>query len=281
MPNRPFQATSALLLVGIQLLAAVGVLLLGAAASRGESVAAVFLAAAPLVAPLVALYVGLVRYAPDEPTAAALRFSRPDAAGWGLVGLALIAGAAMSPVLLVLQEQMLSLFPAEPIAPELENELRAALEEPATVLFLTLTQVAFGPLAHEALFRGLMQPRLVAAHGMKRGLWITVFLYAAAQMSPRFLPLALLVALPLGVIALAARTTWAPVAAHLAMGAAPYVAAAVGQPFVDLESGASTVPLWLVLASAVVAAGTLWLIWRGRRSVAPAGDGGGAQGGER
>jgi membrane protease YdiL (CAAX protease family) len=259
---RPFQATSALLLVGVQLVAAVGVLFLGALVSGGDSVGVVFLAAAPVVAPLVAVYVGLVRYAPEEGTAAALRLGKPD--GWGLILLALLFGAALSPVVLSLQELLTRLVPSEPIAPELENELRAALEQPGTVLLLSLSTVIFAPLAHEALFRGLLQPRLMTAHGARRGFWITAFLYAATQLDARFLPLAFLVAVPLGVIARAAGTTWASVAAHVAMVAAPYLTAALGSPFVDLDGGASHVPLRLAAASAGLAATLLWLIWRRR-----------------
>jgi membrane protease YdiL (CAAX protease family) len=256
---RPFQATSALLLVVVQLLAALGVLLLGAAVSGGDRVGAVFLGAIPTVAPLVALYVGLVRYAPDEPTAAALRLQRP-AGAWPLIGLALIFGAALSPVLLFLQEALLSLVPAEPLSPELENELRAAMERPATVAFLALSQIALAPLAHEALYRGFIQPRLVAGLGARRGVLIAAIFFAAAQLTPGLLPIALLVGLSLGVIALAAGTTWAPVAAHAAIGGTPFLAAALGMPFVEGESTTLGAPA--LLGGAAVAAAALALIWR-------------------
>jgi len=259
--QRPFQATSALLLVGVQLLAAVGVLLLGAAVSDGESVGVVFLGATPVLAPLIAVYVGLVRYAPEEGTAAALRLERPDAGAMKLILLPLLFGAAMSPVLLYLQELLGRLLPAEALDPEVENGIRAELEQTTTMLFITLSHTILVPLAHEALVRGLIQPRLMVAHGARRGLWITVFLYAAAQMSPPLLPLALLVGLPLGIIALAAGTTWASIAAHVAM-------VAVSLVIVEVVGSATRLPWWMVLACAAAAAGLLATIWRARRRAA-------------
>ena len=247
---RTFQATSALLLVGVQLIAAVGVLLLGAAVSGGESVGVVFLLAVPVVAPLVAVYVGLLRYAPEEGTAAALRLGRPD--GWGLVLLALLFGFALSPVMVWLQELVVRMVPAEPLTPELEYELHTALAQPATVGFLSLSQMILAPVALESLFRGFIQPRLIAAHGLKRGFWITVFLFAATRMDPGFLPVAVLLGVPFGVIAIAAGNTWAPIAAHLGM--------MIAEPHV-----ASGWPDWTVPACGAAALVLLAAIWRARR----------------
>jgi len=94
-PPKPFTPAGAILLVLVHFAAYLGVFLLGSLLSDGE-VNLTFGFAAVLVAPLVAMYVGLVRYAPAEGTLAALRLVRPQGREPLRIVLAIVMGAGLS-----------------------------------------------------------------------------------------------------------------------------------------------------------------------------------------
>src|SRR5205814_1129479 len=98
-----FRPAAALLLLFVYYGAYMAVILLGGLVSDEDHIGVLFLAAAAVVAPLCATYVGLVRYAAEEPTGTALRLGRPV---WTRILLAVVAGAALAPLAIELRVLM-------------------------------------------------------------------------------------------------------------------------------------------------------------------------------
>lgn len=199
------------------------VLVLGGIVSRGEGGGAMSIVAALIVGPLVALYVGLNRHAAAEPTRAALALDAPTRRQWAAIALAVAAGAALAPIAVEVTNRIMAAWPIP--APEEASEPR-----PADVVIVGIALVTAAPLVEEMLFRGFLQPRLVRTLGATRGWFAVVALYTAAQVNPRFMPAALLVGATTGLFALAAGTTWAPIAGHVSCQATPFVLAALDRP---------------------------------------------------
>ncbi len=206
--GKPFTAGAAVLLVLVHLASFFGVLLLGSVLSGDtETVALPFRVAAVLVAPLVALYVGLVRHAPEEATLAALRLGRPVTGSWPSLVLAGVAGAALAPLVALLYSWLFTLLPPER-DPEVLTTATVALLVPAQLL-----SAAF----QEALFRGLVQPRLVELFGFRRGVWSAVLIFVLAQISALSIPVAAVTGIVAALVAAWSGTTWAAVAASVAL----------------------------------------------------------------
>jgi membrane protease YdiL (CAAX protease family) len=153
------------------------------------------LAAGMALGPLVALYVGLNRYAGEIPTLAALGLGRPTgrqivaAVAAGAVGVALGFWRGSSPV------------------------------EPVSAFLLVLVY----PLASELLYRGFIQPRLVASVGAWRGLAVTFTLFVVGTLNPLLMPEAALVGAVTGISAWRSGSTWVPLAAHLGFQASRFL----------------------------------------------------------
>lgn len=258
---RPLRPSGALFLVFIHFVALLAtVLLLSGISGRASPLN---LVAAALAGPLVALYVGLTRYAPGERTADALRLARPRGRQWVIVACAVLAGAALAPVAADVSARIVAAWPLPPMPPEVEEALKEALR-PGFVLWAAVAgSVLFGPVAEELLYRGLILPRLAASMGVWRGIFIVALLHAGAQANPRFLPAALLVAVPLGLLAVAARSTWAAIGGHMAHMATPFLLEAVGVPVASyLDVAPIIMPLPLVGACTGIGAVTLFAAWR-------------------
>lgn len=249
-PRRELTPLGVLLLLAVHGFAALALLYLGSAAGGEEDgvPSLVYLLGAILAATLIALYVGLTRYAPDEPTAAALRVERPDRRTMGLISLSALLGLLAAPALLDLTVAAL-----EAVEKQATDGPTPAVDTPyADVLLVVL--VILLPIAVELLYRGLVQPRLVARMGVWRGIAATL-MFSWASTAVTQSPGVVLLYLPMGMAAHAAGTTWASIAMVLAaLGGALGVASLFGDP-----------PWWMVLPWTAAALGVLAVIWRARR----------------
>jgi membrane protease YdiL (CAAX protease family) len=260
-----FRPAGALLLLFVYYGAYMAAILLGGLVSEGDHVGVLFFAAAAVVAPLCATYVGLNRYAAEEPTRAALRLDRPRGRDWIQIGLAVVAGATLAPLAVELRVAMQQLMPLDALPADVQAELDAALAQTGSQVGLALAELALIPFAQEVLLRGLIQPRLEAPLGRWRALAATALLSMLAALHPFVMPGALVLAVPLGLLAMAAGT-WAAIAARIAVGLAPVALALVGQPLPDVDAAAPghVAPAALV-ASTLVAAAAVLVAWRRRR----------------
>jgi membrane protease YdiL (CAAX protease family) len=231
---------AALLLLLVYFAASAVVLLIGDSLSD-EEVGVVFFAAAAVIAPLAAAYVGLVRHAPDERTAAALRIDAPHGRAWLHVGLGLLCGMALAPLASALTTKLVELLPKDPSPNEHLTEWLAAVQQPATQVLIVLCAVT-----REILFRGFMLPRLVAPAGLVRA----ITLVSLFDLSTQPLGPALVVAVPLGILALAARSTWPSIVASVAILVTP------------VEMILPPNEALVLVGSAVLSVGLLALAWR-------------------
>jgi membrane protease YdiL (CAAX protease family) len=257
-PSRPFSPGAALLLLLVYFAANAVVLLIGDSLSDGP-VGSVFFAAAAVLAPLVAVYVGLVRHAPDEPTAAALVLKAPHGRAWVHIALAVVIGAALAPLAYELTARLIELLPAGDAPDEVMLEWLAAQRLPATQALVDVSALLLIPFTRETLFRGLMLPRLGAVLGTRRAVSLVVLLDLVTQPFPELPPHGLVAAVPLCMLAIAARSTWAPFAGHVALIAATYG--------VNLQFGDHS-PTVLIVGGATLALAATALSWR-LRIVAP------------
>lgn len=239
-PSRPFVPGAALLLLLIYFAASAVVLLIGDSLSD-EEVGVVFFAAAAVVAPLAATYVGLIRHAPNERTSAALRVDTPHGRVYLHILLGLLCGIALAPLATELTSRLIELLPKDPSPDEHLTEWLASVQQPATQVLIVLCAVT-----RELLFRGFMLPRLVAPAGMIRALaLVSLFDLSTQPLGP-----ALVVAVPLGLLALAARSTWPSIVASVAILVTPFD--------LILPQHDPTV----LVGAAAVTAGVLALAWR-------------------
>ncbi len=228
-PPQELRPGGVFLILLVCVLAVAVVYLVGAALSEEDAVGIPFEVAALVVGPLAGLYVGLVRHAPKEPTATALRLHVPSRRELGLVALAVVMGVALAPVSSLLDGLLLSV-----LAPEAQSpEVIAQLERMAGLI--VVGRVVAQPVVEELLFRGFLLPRLAATSGRGTALLLVTGVYALAQL--QLLPVeaasALLLGLAFGVAALASETAWVAVAGHVAHQGArllayPPAAVAVG-----------------------------------------------------
>jgi membrane protease YdiL (CAAX protease family) len=238
----------AMILVGVHFGAAIAVVGIAAALGGGERQALLNDAAAVVAGPLAALYLGLWRHAAAEATIPALRLARPRGGERTAVAAGVVAGAALAPLAVSVTALTLARWPDAAAA---EAAAEAAAGQPGKFALVAALAGRFvaGPFVEELLYRGFVQPRLSLRVGPLRALVLTAVLYTAVQVDPRWMPAALLLAVPLGLFAWRGRTAWVPVAAHLAYGAAWLALPSV--PRLDVA---------LVLAA--VAGGATWVGWR-------------------
>jgi hypothetical protein len=243
---------AALLLLLVYFAASAVVLLIGDSLSD-EQVGPMFYVAAAVVAPLMATYVGLIRYAPDERTSAALRIELPQAPRGRTylhIFLGVVCGVALVPLVLELSTSLADLIPKEPVPDEAVAEWIAAVQQPATQALIVVSGVT-----GELFFRGFMLPRLVGTAGLLRAIaLVALFDLSTSTMQPLGPVAAVVAAVPCGLLVLAARSTWPAIAARLAFFLALLVAPA------DLVITQRT--LGMLLGSTVVAAAAVALSWR-------------------
>jgi membrane protease YdiL (CAAX protease family) len=242
-PPQELRPGGAFLILLVYVLALAAVLFVGAALGEDDVVGVPFVLAALVVGPLAALYVGLVRHAPKEPTARALRISRPSRRELGLVALAVLVGAALAPVTQVLDALLTSALAVELPSPEAVAQLERMMG-----LILAVVLVA-QPIAEELLFRGFLLPRLAATSGRGTALFLVTGVYALVQLqlSRETTASALILGGALGVAALASETVWVAIAGHIAHQVARQL----------------TYPTWAAIAGGAVAA--VAVAWLARR----------------
>lgn len=248
--RRELTPLGVLLLLAVHGFGALLLITLGGAASGDEDAvpSAVFTMGAILAATLIALYVGLTRYAPDEGTAAALRTERPDRPTLARIALSALFGLLAAPAILYLSLLALSTPPTED-----PDRPMPSFDTPHADVLLAVIFVLL-PVAVELLYRGLVQPRLIPRMGVWRGIAATVMFSWASTMVTQSPGLVLLYP-ALGMVAHAAASTWASIAAVLAaLGGAVLVLWLLGSP-----------PWWMVVPWTLAAIGLLLFIWRGRR----------------
>src|SRR5262249_42893639 len=126
--------------------------------SGSETLPSTLIFGGAVVAPLTALYVGLLRHAPQERTGMALRLGTAAAWQGGMVLLAMVAGTALAPVAADTIARMIEVFPLD---------ASEGVDDPSPFMFITLVVIGF-PLVTELFFRGFMQMRLARTVGMWR-----------------------------------------------------------------------------------------------------------------
>jgi uncharacterized protein len=247
----------AFLLVLIHLAGAMTVGLLAINLANDRSIM-LFIAAGVIVGPLMALYVGLNRYTPHLTTRQALRLERPRGRSeLALLGAAIIAGAALSPLA---TEVTVRIFRAWPL-----QEAAGAFAEPSDTMGRILLDIAYllvSPVTQEALFRGLILGGLRVSVGRRRALFVATVLYVAAIIQPHVMPAALMLALVTGVLALRGRSLWIPIAAHITTRLFDGLILWGEEWPSATNPGPAPQPLWLLGLCGGVLVVTLVALWR-------------------
>ena len=175
-----------------------------------------------VVGPLIALFVALVRYAPNEDTARAVGLRQAPRVL--PLGLAVVAGAAAGLPLDDVVLRMFELFPRKlPAGAELALEGNALSE-----VVLLVGVVLLIPVAHELLYRGFLLPRLVPRLKLWGAVGTVALLHAGELfMNPHYLPSVLGLAVLAGIAAVGGGV-WAAIALHVSSQAASLVASLLG-----------------------------------------------------
>jgi len=208
----PMRPLGALLLVLVFFAALMTAVSIGTSASSRDLPSVLLLRASWVVGLLMALFVGLVRHAPDRPIRAAVGLVRPPRAAWRFLVPAALVGVCLGAVAM----QLVLWGYKPPTAKELQL---GALMEPHGVVEQALVVVAMlivQPVLEEAWFRGLMWPRLRASIGPWWAFVLTAALYVAIQVIylPG-LPFFALLALSTGAWAWWSGSTWVSVTCHV------------------------------------------------------------------
>lgn len=219
------------------------------------------------LAPLVALFVALVRYAPDKGTAPALGLT--PAPRVVPVVLATVAGLAAGLPVNDLILRMLELFPVK-----LEPAEAAALADASAFSDAVLlgTYILLIPITHELLYRGFMLPRLVPRLKLWGAIGTVALLHTGELfMSPRYLPSIFTLAVLAG-IAATAGGVWAAIALHVSAQGSPFLARELGLTVAGEGSKGEVVhlapPLMVGCGVVVLVAVVLMLTVGRRRAVA-------------
>jgi membrane protease YdiL (CAAX protease family) len=227
----------------------------------GENVRPMTVFAAGLAGPMVALYVGLRKWAPGEPTRAALRLEAPRGRELGVILLSVLAGAALAPIATELTARIVSAWPMEGIDPSAD-----AGETGFAIVFATVGAIVIVPAAEELLYRGFALPRIAQTVGRGRAIVIVTALSTLIEIAnPRFLPATLIIALPMAIVGTAGRTAWAVIAGRLAHEALPPILALCGislPEYGTASTAATEVPVAILVVCGAVAIVALAASWR-------------------
>jgi membrane protease YdiL (CAAX protease family) len=181
------------------------------------------LGVAMLVGPLLALYAALVRWAPGEPTMAAVGLVRVPGSAWRatqVLVFASVLGAALAPLASEIAARVLQVVPSVPEAGDAASTRDPLLTLGAVSLAVVLLcVVVLGPMVEEMLYRGFLQARVRMRGATAPGDWRTAFfvagVYALVQTDPRDCPGALLLAFGFMVARRWGGSTWASVATNV------------------------------------------------------------------
>jgi membrane protease YdiL (CAAX protease family) len=251
----PFRPIGAVLLVFCYFAGYIAVALLGSAFSERSDYGIIhFQVAAHLVAPLVAVYVALWRWAPGEPLQGALGLWAPRGAEWGRVVLAVVAGIALVPVAIALLHWGKTVIAPVEIPPELIAAELLVRQDPTVDRFWHIGGVVVA-IPVELLFRGFIQPRLARNMGIWPAVAFTLMLILLVQLNIRIAPAAIVVAAMIGAVRALSIGVWPAMLASVAHEATPVVLHFYGrEPIVDtrtIAGGAGIAALALGLAALI------------------------------
>jgi membrane protease YdiL (CAAX protease family) len=269
-PAAPGPASVALFAV-LHLVAFVFVFALGASINGGTSGLVLNEGVAALVAPLLALYAALARWAPGVPLGEAVGLVRiPGGAGRGILVcvFAVVLGVALAFATAELTARVFAWLPLS--VDDLPDDLVAERVGAGTRTVLALCLVLLVPFAEEMLYRGFLQQRVVTRALPRPGSWraalVVMLFYSMVQPNLRFIPGALVLALGLMLAARWGGSTWSSIAAHVAFQATPLVLSEVWSvplPFISTVPGGELFQDVLLTACAGgIAAVAAFALWR-------------------
>lgn len=125
--------------------------------------------------------------------------------------------------------------------------------------------VLVAPVAEELVFRGWLLPMLQGRYGTRAGLVWSSILFGVVHGEPGVIIYATLGGLVLGAIALRTKSTLASIAVHAGINATPLLIPVTLiriEGFNTLSDRAEHISPWLVLASILIAAALLTILWR-------------------
>jgi membrane protease YdiL (CAAX protease family) len=250
------RTAGAFLLVLVAFAAYLAVAMLTAAVFGSDNIDVVFMMAAQVVAPLLALYMGLRKYAFLETTSDALRLGPPRGRQLSGLLLAIVAGGALSLLGEQLNAWIFRVFPPDWSAGSVDDLTRRDW------IVFVVAQVALLPFAQELLFRGFIQPRLQRTIGVVRAFVVTLALFAAAQPNPRLMPAALLVGAATGLVVMFARTTWAAILTHVAFMGMPFLLDELGVTLPNPEGPLMPLPWYVLVGCTLLGVAALGIIRR-------------------
>jgi membrane protease YdiL (CAAX protease family) len=257
----------------IHLTAFILVFALGASLVEANSALLLNEGVAALVAPLLALYVALARWLPQEPTLTAVGLVRVPGGPWRTLGVfffAVVLGVALAPLASEISARVIQLLPMPPLDPADAGGGGASDSMGlGTGAVLVACLVVLAPMAEEMLYRGFLQARVrVGAHpaGSWRSALLVAGIYALVQTNPRAIPAALLLALGLALAARSGGSTWVSIATHVTFQAIPLVLLFGYDVKLPAYSGTTDdglfLPFELTAACAGVAAAAAFALWR-------------------
>jgi membrane protease YdiL (CAAX protease family) len=264
---KPLAAGGLLLAAFVHLAAFIVIFSLGASLVDGTDALLLNAGVAAVAAPLLALFVTLVRYAPDEPTRIATGLvglgSRKRSVA--VLGLALVLSLALAPLLDAFSTAISAAWPLADAAGDAADATAGPMGAMTSiVVVLAITVVA--PFCEELLYRGVLRRRFVVPGW--RGVLLVAVAFGMVQLDPRAIPAEILLGLGLGLVAWAGRSTWGSILGHVTFRLAPLVLA-----MTDLDPAN---PWVLVAAGALVLVAGLGLWATGRAAgglLSPAADG--------
>jgi membrane protease YdiL (CAAX protease family) len=248
---------------------------LGASLVEATSALLVNEGVAALVAPLLALYVALARWAPTEPTLAAVGLVRLPGGTWRalrVLTFAIVLGAALALLASEISARVLELLPMPPLdggggvggGGDVGDSMYVGTEA-----VLVFCWAVLAPMAEEMLYRGFLQPRVrvgTYAAGNWRAALLVAGVFALVQTNPRAIPAAFLLGLGLALAARSGASTWASIATHVTFQALPLVLLYVLDVKLPGYSGSSSDALYLpfevTAAAAGVTAAAAYALWR-------------------
>jgi len=253
------------------------ILVFGLGASLVESTSALLLnqGVAALVAPLLALYLALARWAPTEPTAAAVGLVAIPGGRWrgaAVIFFAVILGVSLAPLAAELTARVIQWWPMPPIDPEALEKLEHEHMSLGVGVVLVLCLVVLAPLAEEALYRGFLSRRVHARGdarpGGLRAALVVATIFSLVQLNPRACPGGFVLGLALVLAARAGGSTWVAVAMRVAFQATPIALALLLDTQLPAYSGIGDEDLFLyptlTACGAGIAALAAFALWRMR-----------------
>ena len=189
-------------------------------------------------------------------TRRALLRAHPIRAGRALVAAASVALAVAAGCAQLATARWIGDAAAPSAAPYLDRG-------PMAVAAVLLAGVVVTPVMEELAFRGAIATLVARRHGEWVAIAVSAAVFAAAHLRPALVPLLVTGGLALGALGWAARSVWAPVAAHALWNVCAFAARdALGADRAPTTSTGSM----LLAATFAAASGAFWFLVRRLRS---------------